>query len=69
MTNLFETRWFGTNHGLARLQDTTWTLFNRNNTPALGSDSITALAYDSRKNLWIWTANGVMVYNPEGTEF
>lgn len=64
----YKTRWFGTNLGLAQLEDTTWTLFNTLNTPALPSDKIQALAYDLVKhNLWIGTDEGIVVYNPKGT--
>jgi ligand-binding sensor domain-containing protein len=64
----YKTRWFGTNSGLAQLEDTTWTLFNTTNTPALPSDKIQALAYDLIKhNLWIGTDKGIVVYNPNGT--
>ncbi|MGA2625263.1 MAG: two-component regulator propeller domain-containing protein [Bacteroidota bacterium] len=63
------TRWFGTNAGLVRMVDTTWTKFNRLNTPQLPSDTVTALAYDRSGNLWIGTPHGVAVYNPAGTRF
>lgn len=61
------TRWFGTYRGLARLSDTTWTLFKRDNS-SLPSDTITALCYDVRGNLWIGTTRGVVVHNPDGTD-
>jgi ligand-binding sensor domain-containing protein len=64
-----KTRWFGTFQGLTRLADTTWTLFNRANTPAIPSDSITSLIFDKKGNLWIGTAKGVAVYNGNGTQF
>jgi ligand-binding sensor domain-containing protein len=62
-------RWFGTNAGLARLRDTTWTLFSSISVPEFASDTITALAYDKRYNLWIGTTNGVLVYNDAGITF
>jgi ligand-binding sensor domain-containing protein len=68
-TDYFNTRWFGTVGGLARYRDTTWTVFNRNNTPELLSDTITALAYDYKGNLWIGTPHGVNIYNESGTTF
>ncbi|TAK56195.1 MAG: hypothetical protein EPO24_11440 [Bacteroidetes bacterium] len=67
VTNLNDSRWFGTNRGLVLQKDTTWRIFNRSNTPELPSDTIRALAYDSRQNLWIGTQKGIVVYNPEGT--
>jgi ligand-binding sensor domain-containing protein len=68
-TNYTTTRWFGTNGGLLKLTDTLWTVMNRYNTLELPSDTVTALAYDIRGNLWIGTVNGVAVYNEEGTKF
>lgn len=68
-TDLLATRWFGTDHGLVRLRDTTWTTFDRRSTPVLPSDTITAVAYDQYKNLWIGTVNGVCVHNEKGVFF
>jgi len=65
-TDLFDTRWFGTERGLVRLRDTTWTTFNRAEHPELLSDTITALAYDQFGNLWIGTASGVNLFNENG---
>jgi ligand-binding sensor domain-containing protein len=63
----YNTRWFGTNLGLAQLKDSTWTLFNTSNTPALPSNRIQALAYDIvNRDLWIGTDKGVVVYNEGG---
>ena len=68
-TNHRTTRWFGTDAGLLRLKDTSWTKFNRENTSDLPSDTITALSYDIRGNLWIGTMYGAAVYNENGTRF
>lgn len=62
----YKTRWFGTDSGLVRLQDTTWTLFNQANTPELPSNLIRALGYDKKGNLWIGTNNGIAAYNESG---
>ena len=67
MTDRGTTRWFGTNRGLAKFSDTTWSLFTRTTSP-LPSDTITCLSYDVRGNLWIGTARGAAVYNPDGTD-
>lgn len=64
-TDLFSTRWFGTDGGLARLRDTSWTRFTRSNSP-LPSDTVTALGYDRSGRLWIGTAGGVAVYDEKG---
>lgn len=68
-TDYLTTRWFGTNAGIVRLSDTSWAKFNRENTPQLPSDTITALTRDFRGNLWIGTPNGVAVYNEAGVKF
>lgn len=68
-TNLYDTRWFGTNVGLLQLKDTTWTIFKQSNIPELPSNNIKSLYFDPiKKNLWIGTDKGIAVYNPAGTE-
>ncbi len=68
-TDLVSTRWFGTDQGLVRLRDTTWTTFTTANTPELPGNVITALTYDKLGNLWIGTKNGIAVFNEGGTRF
>jgi ligand-binding sensor domain-containing protein len=68
-TDLGTTRWFGTDHGLVKLSDTTWTTFTTATTPELPGDVVTAVTYDNLGNLWIGTTMGIAVYNPEGTRF
>ena len=68
VTNHQSIRWFGTETGLARLSDTTWTHFTAENSP-LPSDTVTALLYDFNQNLWIGTVNGLAVYNEAGITF
>lgn len=68
VTNHQNVRWFGTEAGLARLDDTTWTQFTSSNSP-LPTDTITALLIDFNQNLWIGTSNGVAVYNAGGVQF
>ncbi len=67
--DLADTHWFGTNAGLARLKDTTWTTFTTANTPGLPGDVITSLLIDRKGNLWIGTTTGIAVFNPTGTRF
>jgi ligand-binding sensor domain-containing protein len=62
----YKTRWFGTDMGLVRLQDTTWTIFNQEKIPELPSNKIQAIGYDKKGNLWIGTDNGIVVYNEGG---
>jgi ligand-binding sensor domain-containing protein len=59
-------KWFGTELGLARFKGGTWTVFNRATVPELPSDTITALAVDFKKNVWIGTLKGAAVYNENG---
>lgn len=66
LVNSQTTRWFGTDSGLVRFRDTTWTLFTHANTPQLPNDTITALTYDRRQNLWIGTKNGAAEFNEGG---
>jgi ligand-binding sensor domain-containing protein len=68
-TDLGSTRWFGTDHGLVRLSDTTWTTLTTATTPELPDNVVTALTYDNLGNLWIGTNQGIAVYNPAGTRF
>ena len=68
-TDLGSTRWFGTDYGLVRLRDTTWTTFTTANTTELPDNAVTALTYDKMGNLWIGTENGIAVFNDTGTRF
>lgn len=67
-TDLHSTRWFGTNSGLVRIADTTWTIFTKANS-LLPSDTISAVKYDLRGNLWIGTPHGVAAFKEGGTTF
>lgn len=61
-----QVKWFGTGAwGLAQQKDTTWTVFNVQNSP-LQSNTILSLARDSSGNLWIGTFGGLAVYNEGG---
>jgi ligand-binding sensor domain-containing protein len=60
------TRWFGTDAGVVRLQDTTWTTFAAPAIPEMPSNVVTALKVDRRGNLWIGTADGLAVFNEGG---
>ena len=50
--------WIGTEEGLARFDGVRFTVFDKENTPALRSNQISALAADSADTLWIATAGG-----------
>jgi ligand-binding sensor domain-containing protein/signal transduction histidine kinase len=52
--------WLGTQSGLARYDGLHFTVFDRNNTPAMKSDNILCLAEDSAHNLWVGTADGLL---------
>jgi signal transduction histidine kinase/ligand-binding sensor domain-containing protein len=54
--------WLGSWFGLARFDGARFTVFNTQNTPMLGSDTITALAEDADGALWIGTADGLVKF-------
>ena len=68
VTDHQQIRWFGTDSGLVRFNNTTWTKYTTENS-RLPSNTITALCYDVRGNLWVGTADGIIVYNENGVEF
>lgn len=66
-TDFYSVRWIGTNTGLYRLKDSTYSKFTTIDTPALPSNKIQSLYYDNNGNLWIGTDKGIAVYNEKGT--
>jgi signal transduction histidine kinase/streptogramin lyase len=54
--------WIGTWFGLARFDGLRFTVFNKNNTPLLGNDSIKSLVEGQDGTLWIGTQDGVVSY-------
>lgn len=55
--------WFGTNKGIAKFENNTYTFFNKKNTPALKSESIISMCSDSDGNVFAGTSNGLAVWN------
>lgn len=55
------------NAGLVKYDNTNWTLYNTASTPALPSNTVTALAKDNSGNLWIGTRIGLVKF--DGTNF
>jgi ligand-binding sensor domain-containing protein/signal transduction histidine kinase len=53
--------WVGTEEGLARFDGMRFTVFDKENTPALQSNHISALLVDSQDALWIGTQGGGLV--------
>lgn len=54
--------WIGTWFGLARFDGVRFTVFNKQNTPALANEAISALAEDAEGALWIGTKDGLVKY-------
>ncbi len=50
---------------MAIYNDTSWIVYDPNNSP-LPSITISSFSLDSSKNLWICTAGGLAVHNPNG---
>ncbi len=50
------------NGGLAKFDDTTWTVYNENNS-GLPANSIYCIAIDSTGNKWIGTWEGLVKYD------
>lgn len=50
--------WFGTYHGVSKLENGIWTLFNIENSK-LPDNDVYSLASDSKGNIWIGTCNGL----------
>lgn len=59
--------WFGSEDGLNRYDGYTFTAFHtdKNENTTLSSRSIKGLYVDTKKNLWVLTADGVNVYDPK----
>lgn len=51
--------WIGTYQGLVRYDGARFVIFDKDNTPQINDNSITALANDSEGALWIGTRNGI----------
>src|SRR5258707_13227243 len=51
--------WIATEEGLARFDGVRFTLFDKQNTPALKSNDIRVLVADRRGGVCVWTARGV----------
>lgn len=66
-------KWIGcnnpgnTNLGLAKYNNSSWTYYSTTSTPALPSNSITALAKDNAGSIWIGTDKGLVRYT--GVQF
>jgi ligand-binding sensor domain-containing protein len=63
--------WFGTATGLIRFDGTSVFRYETDqvNGNAVVSNSINAIIEDDKNNLWIGTANGLAIYNPQRDNF
>src|SRR5580704_435204 len=52
--------WVATDGGLARFDGLSFSVFDKQNTPALGSNQIRGVSEDSDGNLWICTPEGLI---------
>ncbi|MES2761986.1 MAG: T9SS type A sorting domain-containing protein [Bacteroidota bacterium] len=55
------------NVGLVKYDNSTWTLYNTTTSPALPTNSVTALSKDNSGNIWIGSTTGLIKY--DGTNF
>lgn len=59
-------KWIGTlGAGLAKFDDTNWVVYNPKNS-LIPSNTINQISLDSLGNIWIATAGGLAVHNPNG---
>ena len=58
--------WLGTEEGLVRFDGVLFSVFNRNNTPQIGSNLVLALLVDHQGTLWIGTGGGGLVQFKDG---
>lgn len=63
----FKSYGVGSNAGLVKFDNNTWSLFNTTSSPALPSNTITALSKDNSGNIWIGTNVGLVKF--DGTNF
>jgi ligand-binding sensor domain-containing protein/signal transduction histidine kinase len=61
--------WMGTQSGIARFDGQKFTVFNRANTPQLGSDYCTDIAEDAEGNLWFGFFDGDNLVRKSGEKF
>ncbi|MEO6064969.1 MAG: two-component regulator propeller domain-containing protein [Lysobacterales bacterium] len=66
VTAVLQTRdgylWIATTHGLARFDGVSFTLFDRRNTPAFRSGSLSTLVEGADGSLWVGTLGGIVQY-------
>ncbi len=58
--------WLGTEEGLVRFDGVRFSVFDKNNTPEIGSNLIQALRVDHQGSLWIGTSGGGLVQYKDG---
>lgn len=55
--------WLGTYEGAARFDGKRFEIFNKSNTPEMGSNRIKCLLEDQKGNLWLGTSGGLLLYS------
>lgn len=63
----FGNLWMATGGGLLRFDETSWTIFDKENS-FLNTNQISAVTVDRRGNVWIGTPSGLYIYNPSGVD-
>ncbi len=59
----FQTISSGANGGLVKYDNTNWTFYNKNSTPAFQSNYVTSLAQDNSGNIWIGSDSGLVKFD------
>lgn len=61
--------WFGTNDGIAKYSDWTWTIYQKDpqDSNSLVNNNVTSISIDNVGNYWFWTVNWVSMFDWDST--